>query len=275
MDDLAESIVLVEHQDSKTPVQLDVEERDALQRLVPELTLRPVQGEAELYVANPRGMVGAVQLGDRRFELRPKIEIRRLAFILAYSMDPKHWQESGFDYEEADNLFEAVVPGFAYQVEEALRRGLLQGYRPAEDSLQTVRGRIRFDDQLRSRYGLMPPIECRFEEFTEDIEINRLLKAAIERLRRIRLRSQTVRRRLRALRAAFANVTSVGYDPRNVPEVLYTRLNLQFRSATEFARLILRSRSLSSVLAESAEPHSSSGWMKCSRTSSYAPYGRN
>jgi 5-methylcytosine-specific restriction enzyme subunit McrC len=159
-------------------------------------------------------------------------------------MDPKHWRQQGFDYEEDRDLYEAIVPGFAFQLEKALRQGPLVGYRREEEALQTVRGRIRFDDQLRYRFGLIPPIECRYEEFSEDIELNRQLKAALDRLSRIRLRSTHTKRRLRTLRAAFGNVSSILYDPRQIPEVQFNRLNDHFRRPTEFARLILRARSL-------------------------------
>jgi 5-methylcytosine-specific restriction enzyme subunit McrC len=241
--DPAIRVVLREHRDSE-PIALSVAERDALQELVPQMTITPAIGHDELFVLNPRGTVGAIQLGEKRFELRPKIGIRRLAFVLAYSMDPRNWRRSGFDFQEDLDLFESVVPGFTFQVEEALRRGPLLGYRPEEDALQTVRGRIRFDDQLRARFGIVPPIECRFDEFTEDIEINRLLKAAAERLGRIRIRSADTRRRLRAIKPAFVNVSSVVYDERRVPEVPWNRLTDRFRPPTELARLVLRSRSL-------------------------------
>jgi 5-methylcytosine-specific restriction enzyme subunit McrC len=211
------------------PLRLSIEDQDTLGQLVPEMTITRVPGHEDIVTLNPRGMVGAIQLGIRRFELRPKIKIRRLAFLLAYSMDPRHWRRSRFDFDEEADLFEAVVPGFAFQVEEALRRGPLLGYRREEEALQTVRGRIRFDDQLRARFGIFPPIECRFDEFTEDIEINRLLKAATRRLGRIRIRSQMTRKRLRALQPLFANVSLVAYDPRWVPAVSWDRLTERFR----------------------------------------------
>jgi 5-methylcytosine-specific restriction enzyme subunit McrC len=243
MDPSSSTIVLEEFKDSE-PIGLTPDERDALRSLVPEMSIRAEAGHEDLFVLNPRGTVGAVQVGEKRFELRPKIKISRFAFVLAYSMDPEHWHQNGFNFEEDDDLFEAVIPGFVLQLERALRGGPLYGYRPEEDALPTVRGRIRFDEQLRARFGISPPIECRFDEFTDDVEINRILKAAIERLARIRIRRPESRRRLRALLPAFATVASVTYDPRNVPEIHWTRLTERFRPVTEFARLILRSRSL-------------------------------
>ena len=60
-----------------------------------------------------------------------------------------------------------------------------------------VRGRIRFDDQVRRRFGILLPVEVRFDDFTEDILENRLLKAALAVLGTLRLRSESSRQSLR------------------------------------------------------------------------------
>jgi 5-methylcytosine-specific restriction enzyme subunit McrC len=131
---------------------------------------------------------------------------------------------------------------------------VLQGYRTEEDALQTVRGRIRFDEQLRRRQGRFPPLELRFDEFTTDIEENRLLKAAIHRLRRLRLRSPVSRHALEAFEDALSEVQLVGYDARRLPELHWTRLNERYRPAVELARLILRA--VSFELGHGATPAS-------------------
>lgn len=234
---------LVEHRDS-APIKLNAAERESLRALAPGLSATEVAGEPSLYVLNPGNAVGAVQVGDRRFALRPKIAISRLLFLVSYSMDPRQWMRLGFDFAEDEDIFEAMIPGFAFQLEEALRGGLLNGYRLEEDSTHTVRGRIRIADQLRARFGLIPPVECAYDEFTEDIAINQLLKAAITQLGHIRIRHTENRNRLRELAKAFSNVSPVRFDPRHLPEIRYDRLNERFRRPVEVARLILRSRSV-------------------------------
>jgi 5-methylcytosine-specific restriction enzyme subunit McrC len=121
-----------------------------------------------------------------------------------------------------------------------LRRGVLQGYRVEEDALPTVRGRLRFEDQLRRRHGVFPPAEVRYDEFTEDIEENGLLKAAIARLGRLRLRAERTWHALRAFDDALANVRLVEYDARRLPDIAWTRLNERYQPAVALARLILR-----------------------------------
>ena len=150
---------------------------------------------------------------------------------------------TGFDFDEEDSLLEAIVPGFVRQVQRAIYRGLLEGYRTEDASLDTVRGRLRIGDQLRRRYGPLPPAEVTYDEFTEDLEENRLIKAALARLRNMRVRNELVRRSLRRFDSALERVRLVRYDPASIPEILYTRLNSHYRPAVELARLILRSDS--------------------------------
>jgi len=243
LSELREPIVVREHEDSR-PVRLSVDERDALQRIAPAISVRPIAKSADLYSLNPGNLVGAIQVGDLRFELQPKLAIRRLLFLLGYSLDAGHWRDHDFGFETEPDLFEAIVHGFCAGLERALRFGPLQGYRFEEESLQAIRGKIRFNDHIRTRFGLMPPIECAFDEFTEDIEINRILKAAIVRLGEIRLRSRESRRRLRMLLTHFANVSLVRFDPRTVPAIEFDRRTEHYRGPVELARLILRSRSV-------------------------------
>jgi 5-methylcytosine-specific restriction enzyme subunit McrC len=125
-------------------------------------------------------------------------------------------------------------------LERALRRGVLQGYRTEEDAIMGVRGRIRFDDQVRRRFGILLPVEVRYDDFTEDILENRLLKAALAVLGMLRLRSESSRQSLRRFNHVLDLVSLQTYNPRNVPQIHYTRLNEHYRAAVEWARLILR-----------------------------------
>ena len=113
--------------------------------------------------------------------VRPKVPIDRVMFLIAYAMDPTNWQKDP-ELARDDDVLEAIALAFAHRTRQAIQRGLLQGYRREEDALNTVRGRIRFGDQIGRRFGVPLPIEVSFDEYTEDIEKNRLLKTAIHRL---------------------------------------------------------------------------------------------
>jgi 5-methylcytosine-specific restriction enzyme subunit McrC len=223
---------------------LTIEERDFIRCAAPSISVQPMAGVTDVYSLTGGSYVGALQYKDLDVLIKPKVGIPRLMFMISYALDPRRWQLTDFAFGTDDGVVEAVIPSFVMHLRRALRRGLLQGYRTEEDALTTVRGRVRFADQLHRRYGMMLPVEVRFDEFTEDIEENRILKAAVERLGRMRLRHDASRVALRSFGAAFTTVSSVQYSPSRLPEIIYSRLNDHYRPAVELAKVILSASSL-------------------------------
>ena len=185
-----------------------------------------------------------MNVGDLDVIVRPKIPVDRVMFLITYAMDPKGWRDHTIDLAPDDDVLEAVALTFARRTHQAIGRGLLRGYRRREEALNTVRGRIRFGDQIGRRFGLPLPIEVSCNEYTEDIEQNRLLKTAIDILAHTLIRSDATRRELRGLQPAFDMVRLGTYARGAVPEIRYTRLDEHYRPAVELARLIIENSSL-------------------------------
>ncbi|MGH4009542.1 MAG: McrC family protein [Pseudonocardiaceae bacterium] len=237
------ALVLTEYVPS-TPVGLSVTERDALRSLVPGLTIEPVAGSTDTYTITGGSSVGVVPVGDLTVELRPKVGIAPVLFLLSYALDPKAWREPHAELVRDMNLAEAIVPLFARAVQAALRPGLLHGYRTREDTLATVRGRVRMADQMRARTGLAMPVEVVYDEFTPNILENRLLRTAVDVLGRLRLRHQTSRRALARLHQQLNGIGNLIVGNREVPEPVWTRLNERYRPAVSLARLIVTTAGL-------------------------------
>ncbi len=239
-------LTLVEYQTCPA-VPLAPHERDALLRLVPSITVVPSlqvvsdeRGHA-CYDLTPGSWIGAVRLGTLAIEIRPKLPVDRVLFLISYAIDPRAWRDLLFHFAETTSLVEAIVPAFLAHVRRAIRHGLLHGYRAEEGAWPAVRGRLRFDEQVRRRFGVFPPAELRYDEYTADVDENRLLKVALVRLSRMRLRSPATARALRHDLAAFQDVSLVHDRPDQWPPLRYTRLNEHYRPALELARLIVRS----------------------------------
>ena len=209
----------------------------ALRDAVPSLGASPSRdGRVTLH---PGHHVGTVVVDDLTVHLTPKVGVAPVMFLLAYTADPTHWREQLTAFETADRLLDSFVPGFLAHLRRALRRGPLQGYRSVENAEPTVRGRLRFDDQLRHRHGRFPPAELRYDEFTVDTQLNRLLKAAIVRLGRLPLRHRRLPVKLQRAARTLDGVELVRYHPARVPEVTFDRLNEHYRPAVTLARLAL------------------------------------
>jgi 5-methylcytosine-specific restriction enzyme subunit McrC len=233
-------LVLREHE--QTPaVPLDVWQVEALRRAVPDLTVVPTIGQPLHFDLKPAATVGTIELDGWPVEIVPKVPVDRLLFLVSYALDAARWQPAQVAYAEATTLVEAVAPLFATHLARALEPGVLHGYRSEDDALHTIRGRIRFGDQLRRRYGDRLPVEVTFDDYTEDIAENRLLKAAIWRLGRFSVPAG-VRGALRRYDAMLDQVALLP-DIRSAP-IHWSRLNEHYRPAASLATLILRASSL-------------------------------
>ncbi len=236
-------VVLTEYRPSE-PVVLSVTERDALRALVPGLTAEPVAGSTDTYLLKGGSSVGVVRVGDLTVELRPKVGIAPVLFLLSYALDPRGWREPTAALARDLNLAEAVVPLFSRVVGDALRPGLLHGYRRHEDTLTTVRGRVRMAQQMRARTGLPLPVEVVYDDFTPDIFENQLLRTAVDILGRLRLRHPASRLSLGRLHQLLQPVSSLQLTRHSVPEPTWTRLNEHYRPAASLARLIVTTAGL-------------------------------
>ena len=227
--------------ESSGPYALSVEERDVLQAREFAIAVQPAEGLEGEYNLRPSSIVGAVEIGDLSVLIEPKIGIRQLLSMACYAMGAYKSQDRRlFDFAEDETLPDTLALALSAAARRAFSRGLLHDYLTREEALYTVRGRIRFDEQIRRRFGILMPIEVRYEEFTDDILANRLVKAATARLGGMRLRSQQARRGLGWIAGVLDNVSLAEFGPRDVPEVRFDRLNEHYRGVVELSRLILR-----------------------------------
>lgn len=184
------------------------------------------------------GKVGAVRVGPVEVHVAPKVPIDRIVFMIGYATKGVAWRDDRVDVDRAPHLVEALAETFLRFAETATRQGLLQGYRVVEEALPVVRGRIREDDQIRRRFGLMIPVEVRYDDYTVDIAENRLLRAAVIRLLHVTGLRPELRRRLAHLDLLLADVSP---PVRGLPPEPWrpSRLNARYIDALRVAEVIL------------------------------------
>ena len=188
----------------------------------------------------PRGRVGAVRVDHVQVEVTPKdkVGLAHLIFLLGYASDPGFRPELVVGKRD-EQLWPALGFSLAQSVEKALTLGVLQGYRTTDEALRTIRGRIRFGDQIRLRPGLIMPIEVTHDDFTVDTTENRILLAALTRMLGVPRLDPSVRRRLLHL---VGRLEGVEHFPRGaaIPRWSPTRLNQRYQGALRLAEVVLR-----------------------------------
>ena len=204
------------------------------------ISIAPAVGEGGGYVLTPGSTVGAVEFDNLSVLIQPKIGIPQLLSLACYAIGQVKFHREEFGFPEEHSLPDVLALALAHHARMAFSRGLLHGYRVEEEALHTVRGRVRFDEQMRRRFGIPLPVEVRYDDFTDDILVNRLVKAAAYRLSRMRIRSPKARIGMRWVAGMLDNVSLCEFPPNDVPDVPFDRLNEHYQGVVELSRLILR-----------------------------------
>jgi len=225
-------------------VALSINERDAVRHLHSGIRIEPTLGSEGRYDLTPDQRIALVCLPSLVIEVRPKVPMSSVLFLVSYACDAASWLEQQPEFARELDLVEMLAIMLARMVGQATRRGLLNGYQCEDESLPAPRGRILFDEQIRRWLAISPPIEVRHDVFTSDIIENRLLLAALATIGRIPYRSNISKRELFRAQRLFGAVRRLHFGPAAVPEVLFTRLNRHYQSAVSLATLLLRSASL-------------------------------
>ena len=232
-------IDLREYEESE-PHRLSGAERDALKEVLPSVAIQPATGKDGEYRLTPGSTVGAVEAGELSVLIEPKIGIPKLLSLACYAQSKFKPRGELFDFRREDALPDVLARALSAAARRAFSRGLLHGYRTEEEALYTVRGRIRFAEQIRRRFGVPVPVEVRYDEFTDDILENRLVGAATTRLGAMTLRSGEARRGLGWTAGMLDNVSPIEFPPNAVPEIGFDRLNEHYREVIALSRLVLR-----------------------------------
>ena len=210
-----------------------------LRRTLLSVAIQPAPGTEETYHLTPGSVVGAFETSCLSVLIEPKVGIAQLLSLACYAIGRIRFRAEDFRFPEKCALPDILSLALSTQARRVFSGGLLHGYRTEEEALMIVRGRIRLEEQLRRRFDTPLPVELQYDEFTNDILPNRLVKAAAHRLGWIRLRSPEARRSLGWVAGILDEVSLVEFPPTRVPMVAFDRLTEHYRDVISLARLIL------------------------------------
>lgn len=211
-------------------------------------------------------VVGIVAANNCVLEILPKIDVpaasdeqaaqglirRKLVHLLAVAMDldidggaltALGWQK--------DNLLEILIRLFSLKLIDALRHGMPRHYIERQEEIATLRGRLDVTRQFTRLAANPARLACRFDELSPDIVINRIMRVAVDRLRRIS-QSPDNQRRLAELAFTYADIVAVPPQALRWDEVRLDRTNARWKDLLALARLILGERFQTTSMGEQA-----------------------
>jgi len=189
------------------------------------------EGHPDLYTLSAYSVVGAVKMGDTQISITPKIGVGKTALMLAYSLGDVSWRSEDVDQDSGD-LVEALLRPFLDDVERLIAQGLAETYVNREEIGSRPRGSIDF---VWSNVGLPLPIRYRFDDFSNDIPENRLIRSALERILTVEGLSRLGGARAMQALDAFHGVGPFLHEGLSVESFIN-----RYDRPLDFARLIIR-----------------------------------
>lgn len=203
-----------------------------------------------------RGVVGVIAAQGCSLEILPKIDVmqekgaerqnaairKRLVHMLAVALDLKIelGRITELDWQR-ETLLEILIRIFCDKLTEAVRRGMPRRYLGHEDDLSALRGTLDVPRQFTRHAANPGRLACRFDELSQDIALNRIMKAAVLHLSKMS-RSAANQQRLRELAFVYADISDVPVPALKWGEVIIDRTNRAWQDLFGMAQLFLRNR---------------------------------
>lgn len=197
-------------------------------------------------------LVGIVAAAGTSCEILPKVDRdargdaprlrRQLVRMLgvAHDLPVADDRPTGVDVQD-ETLLEILISRFVAMLGEAVRRGVPRAYRQHAEDLPALRGRLDVTRQFSTLAASPHRLACRFDEFTADIPLNQVVKAAVASLRQL-ARSRANQRALGELALIYADVSSVPAVALAWHEIAPDRGNARWMALVRLAKLILGER---------------------------------
>jgi 5-methylcytosine-specific restriction enzyme subunit McrC len=228
--------------ESSKPQRLDLPELVATELARQAIATVAPLGNGE-WLVSAISKVGVVEIGGIRLHIEPKVPIKQLFFLLSRTFDWDAWRDESVELSSLDDLFPAVGALFARAAEGVLQQGALRKYREQRVAEPAVRGRWLVSEQIQRRHGLHIPAELSVDEFTIDIDENRILRSAARRLIMLAGLNPSVLNRLHRIESELseARLLTRGLP---IPNLTFDRTNRRYGVALGLARLILENKSV-------------------------------
>ncbi|MSS20215.1 5-methylcytosine-specific restriction endonuclease system specificity protein McrC [Eubacteriaceae bacterium RF-744-FAT-4] len=166
------------------------------------------------------------------------IPIKNVYYMLAYvfqALNAQGYREVAA--ESFDNAAELCSAILTKGVSLQLKRGLDREYIERNGAFSAVRGKINMSESIRARSLLNKQMICTFDDFSENTEMNRIIKTTMALL----LRSDLSKKRKKALKKClvyFGNVDVL--DPRRINwRLQFNRHNGTYRMLIAICHLII------------------------------------
>ncbi len=197
-------------------------------------------GASDAWIVRAGRVCGAIALpGGRRLFIEPRVSVRNVWTMLAMTGDAALLDWPPTATETLSGLVDGLMEMFVREVETLIARGISAGYRPTEEVLPCVRGRLDVQRQLRELPGKFDRFACTYAEFSRETPENRVLAAALQVVLRTAGRQSGQRAAAARCLREIGCSTQVQLQRHEIAAVRVSAATRHYRVPLALARLLL------------------------------------
>lgn len=168
-----------------------------------------------------------------------KIPIENIYYMVLYAWNKINNKEfiSNKGLENINNINDIVVELFLIEVSRICKKGLYGEYIDDDHVSEFIKGKININESI---YLIEPKMSCKYDSFSKNNKINRILKSILTRLYFMRDIDKESKKRIRALLLEFHGIEDRILEEKDFKTISYNRLNGDYRFPVELGYLIYK-----------------------------------
>lgn len=169
-------------------------------------------------------------------------KVRNIYYMLCYSffgerLNEKEQEKLG---EEAfDNIYNLFSLLLCLILKKQIKKGITRGYQYNKNEIQGIKGKININDSIKNNYFVNRRLVCEFDEFTENIIINQVIKTTIFYLIKSNKIGNGTKNELKKINLYFSNVDILEISSIKWDMIRFNRNNISYKYCVDICRLIL------------------------------------
>lgn len=169
----------------------------------------------------------------------PKIPIKNIYYMLCYAWNTLQRDDATLTgMEEFDNIFNLLAKLIISGVKNIIKRGFHREYLDFSDELTLIRGKIAIGDSLKQRSLMRKRLICNYDEFTDNVPFNQILKTTISILIRYPYLDSILKKELIDIRHYFSCIDEIRITSHTFLFLKYNRNNMHYKMLMSICELI-------------------------------------
>ncbi len=200
------------------------------------------------YRIRAKNFTGIINVGDLIINIKPKIGLNNLFFLINYCYKLPFRFDEEAPMEQSYEIFNYYIYLFANATKEIIRKGVYRRYLDKVENTIYLKGRLLIEQNIRNTIVDKTKNVCKFDEYTENVLENHILKYITKKLIRIvdnKEIKNTLRYNLLYLNAIDRSIKVTNND---FDKIIYTRLNKNYEYPLNLAKFFINNIFIKDIL---------------------------